>query len=100
VLAFQLTQRIEVREQFVALHRYSLCWSSFKMYRPRSAESLDMQVAGTRRRSRRKPRPIHSSPSSCAQENCAWGRRGGHVVDAGFSDGLSKFSTVKAGGTS
>jgi hypothetical protein len=34
------TQRIEVRGQLVAPHRYSLCWSAFELYRPKTAEEL------------------------------------------------------------
>jgi hypothetical protein len=41
------TQRIAVRRQMVAPHRYSLCWAPIETYRPRSAESL---VAARQRR--------------------------------------------------
>jgi hypothetical protein len=34
------TQRIEVRGEMVAPHRYSLCWAPIEMYRPRRAEEL------------------------------------------------------------
>jgi hypothetical protein len=34
------TQRIEVRGERVAPHRYSLCWAPVEVYRPRSAEDL------------------------------------------------------------
>jgi hypothetical protein len=36
----QPTQRIEVKSQLVAPHRYSLCWSAFELYHPKTAEEL------------------------------------------------------------
>jgi len=34
------TQRIEVKGQMVAPHRYSLCWASIELYEPRTPEQL------------------------------------------------------------
>lgn len=34
------TQGFEYRGQFVRIHRYSLCWACFDLYKPRTAEEL------------------------------------------------------------
>ncbi len=34
------TQRIEVKGQMVAPHRYSLCWAAIELYNPKSVEEL------------------------------------------------------------
>jgi hypothetical protein len=48
------TQRIEVRGELVAPHRYSLCWSGFELYRPKTAEEL--AALRERREQRKKER--------------------------------------------